>query len=66
MRECLFVDCKLTGQAALALETLARQDFEATVTALTERFEPEAKAKRLLYQEKLFSYQKKKERTGLP
>ena len=57
----IWIDFKLTGQAALTLETLdsdTRKDFEATVEALTHRFEPEAK--RLVYQEKLWAYQRKK------
>ena len=57
----IWLDCKLTGQAALTLETLdeeTRNDFDATVEALTCRFEPESK--RLVYQEKLFAYQRKK------
>ena len=57
----IWLDCKLTGQAALTLETLdadTRKDFEATVEALTHRFEPESK--RLVYQEKLWAYQRKK------
>mgnify|MGYP003471921025 CR=1 FL=1 len=57
----IWMDCKLTGQAALTLETLdsdTRKDFEATVEALTHRFEPEAK--RLVCQEKLWAYQRKK------
>ena len=46
----IWLDCKLTGQAALTLETLdeeTRNDFDATVEALTCRFEPESK--RLVY-----------------
>ena len=57
----IWLNCKLTGQAALTLETLdadTRKDFEATVEALTHRFEPESK--RLVYQEKLWAYQRKK------
>ena len=57
----IWLDCKLTGQAALTLETLdpdTRKNFETTVEALTRRFEPEAK--RLVYQEKLWAYQRKK------
>ena len=59
--KCIWLDCKLTGQAVLMLETLqeeTRNDFDATVEALMCRFEPESK--RLVYQEKLFAYQRKK------
>ena len=41
----IWLDCKLAGQAALTLAMLdeeTRNDFNATVEALTYRFEPES------------------------
>lgn len=57
----VWLDCKLTGRAALAAETLdddSRETFDSVVGALTNRFEPAAK--QLVYQEKLLSYQRMK------
>ena len=56
----IWLEAKLTGQAARAFEVIdeeTKEDFDKVVEILTQRFEPESR--QLLYQEKLFGYQRK-------
>ena len=57
----IWLEAKLSGQAARAFEVIdedTKKDFDGVAEILTRRFEPESR--QLLYQEKLFAYQRKR------